>query len=156
MRIMEKRRKSCKERICALLLALALVLTGIMPGSAATVEAAEAADVYISVIDADNNNALLTEDITIKIFSNGLQVGDPITKPVADGEHKDTYQVSGLTAEEEYTYIVEKEGYTYKDSTAERKFIPTETGPNEVDAEMQMEQLKTDARGRKKKPLRRK
>lgn len=144
MRIMEKRRKSCKERICALLLALALVLTGIMPGSAATVEAAEAADVYISVIDADNNNALLTEDITIKIFSNGLQVGDPITKPVADGEHKDTYQVSGLTAEEEYTYIVEKEGYTYKDSTAERKFIPTETGPNEVDAEMQMEEIKVD------------
>lgn len=143
MRIMEKRRKGCKERICALLLALALVLTGIMPGSAVTVEAAEAADVIFSVKDTGNSDSLLSKDITINILNADKEIVETVTDAETDG----TYIVSGLTADAEYTYEVTKSGYEYSNVSAERKFTPTESGTNSIDVAMKMSEISLSQTG---------
>ena len=143
MRIMEKRRKSCKERICALLLALALVLTGIMPGSAVTVEAAEAADVIFSVKDTGNSDSLLSKDITINILNADKEIVETVTDAEPDG----TYIVSGLTADTEYAYEVTKSGYEYSNVNVERKFTPTESGTNSIDVAMKMSEISLSQTG---------
>ena len=136
MRIMNKR-KSCKERICALLLALALVLTGIMPGSAVTAEAAETAEVVFSIQDVENSIQPLKEGITITIFDADKAKVAEVTAPEDDG----TYKISGLTADEEYTYEVVKSGYEYNNANAAKTFTPTEAGPNTVEVEMKMSEI---------------
>ena len=76
---MKTQGRSWKERICALLLALAMVLTGMLPGSAATAEAApfwEHVDVTFRVLDSENQDALLNDDVTIKVQdSRGKDAG---------------------------------------------------------------------------------
>ena len=106
---MRSKGKSWKERICALLLALAMVLTGIMPGSAATVEAAETTDVFFTIKDADNDDGVLNSDITVEVFKKGNTDDSEAIEAelVKWGLHRNTYRISDLEVNEEYVYTKE-------------------------------------------------
>ena len=145
---MRSKGKSWKERICALLLALAMVLTGIMPGSAATVEAAETTDVFFTIKDADNDDGVLNSDITVEVFKKGNTDDSEAIEAelVKGGPHRNTYRISSLEVNEEYVYTVEKTGYEYdesNDSEEERTFIPS-TDTNEFDVKLRMSEIEVD------------
>ena len=142
---MRSKGKSWKERICALLLALAMVLTGIMPGSAATVEAAETVDVVFRIKDINNiqdedDDILLSQDIVIDILNDGKKVAS-----IKEAEEDGSYIVPSLTVGEEYTYEVTKTGYEYNNAAVEKTFTPTEGDNNFVDVAMKMSDIKLNA-----------
>ena len=64
---MKTQGRSWKERICALLLALAMVLTGMLPGSTATAEAAwgDPVDVEFKAIDSATGSEIT--DLTVNV-----------------------------------------------------------------------------------------
>ena len=147
---MRKSTRSWKERICALLLAAVMVVTWMMPNAALTAEAAPepgetTTDVIFSIIDADNNDALLKSGITIKIFdSSNTQV-----KIVNNAEDDGTYRIPSLPIEKEYTYTIEKTGYKYSsanDEKKERTFTPT-TEERTVSVSMDMSDISISKTG---------
>lgn len=137
---MKTQGRSWKERICALLLALAMVLTGMLPGSTATAEAApfwEHVDVTFRVLDSENQDALLSDDVTINVKdSRGENAG------TADEAEENEYVIENLDPDEEYTYTVTKKGYEYADAAAERKFTPSEDeAENVINVSMKMSEI---------------
>lgn len=140
---MKKNIRSWKERICALLLAAAMIVTWMMPNAAVTVEAADPVSVYFTV--QDSGNKTLTEDIKIAVYEGDSKVKE-VSTPVTEGANKDAFEVEGLNSDTEYTYTVEKTGYEYTSSfnTADkRKFTPSEgdTAANKITVGMQMEDI---------------
>ena len=136
---MSKKVRSWKERIGAMLLAFALVVSWMLPNASVTAKAAGTADVIFRVQDTENSNALLQKDITITVLDGSEQV-NRIQNPEADG----TYRMSGLAAGKEYTYKVEKTGYEYSNPASEKKFTPVETGENIVKVGMKMSAIQLD------------
>lgn len=133
--------RNWKERICALLLAVTMVVTWMLPDMSLTVQAAwpwdDTVDATFSIVDSEDSNALLRDDVTIKVMKEEQEV-EVRVKPEEDG----TYTVSGLHADEKYTYTVEKSGYEYTDPAAERTFTPTENSENNtVEVSMKMSEI---------------
>lgn len=140
---MRKSTRSWKERICALLLAAAMVVTWMMPNAALTAEAApgDAGAVYFSVQDVENDT-LLTQDVTIKVLDNASQVVasvDTAETQETDFEHVNMFKVTGLDTNTEYTYTVEKTGYEYN-AQNERKITPTSSDTN-IEVGMKMSEI---------------
>lgn len=141
---MKKSTRSWKERICALLLAVAMVITWMIPNAALTAEAApgDAGAVYFSVRDVENSNTLLTQDVTIKVLDNTSQVVDSVNTAETqetDPGHVNMFKVTGLDTNTEYTYTVEKTGYEYN-AQNERKFTPTSSDTN-IEVGMKMSEI---------------
>lgn len=138
---MKTQGRSWKERICALLLALAMVLTGMLPGSTATAEAApfwEHVDVTFRVLDSENQDALLSDDVTINVKDSRGENAGTADKAEENGE----YIIENLDPDEEYTYTVTKKGYEYADAAAERKFTPSEDeAENVINVSMKMSEI---------------
>lgn len=138
---MKTQGRSWKERICALLLALAMVLTGMLPGSAATAEAApfwEHVDVTFRVLDSENQDALLSNDVTINVQDSRGENAGTADRSEENGE----YIIENLDPDEEYTYTVTKKGYEYADAAAERKFTPSEEETeNVINVSMKMSEI---------------
>lgn len=103
---MKTQGRSWKERICALLLALAMVLTGMLPGSTATAEAAEGdpVDVEIHVIDSETQGELT--DLTVIVRDSEEQEAGRIVFP--NEENKNTIS---LEEGKYYSYEAIKTGY---------------------------------------------
>ena len=103
---MRKSARSWKERICALLLAAAMVITWMMPNAAVTVEAApgDAVDVSFKVTDSASQSELSNLTITVKDQS-GSELGN-LTLP--NNDNKTTISLEEGT---EYAYEVTKTGY---------------------------------------------
>lgn len=103
---MKKSTRSWKERICALLLAVAMVITWMIPNAALTAEAApgDAVDVSFKVTDSVSQSELSNLTITIKNQSGG-EVGN-LTLPNNDNRREIPLQ-EGTT----YNYEVTKTGY---------------------------------------------
>lgn len=103
---MKKSTRSWKERICALLLAAAMVITWMIPNAALTAEAApgDAVDVSFKVTDSVSQSELSNLTITIKDQS-GSEVGN-LTLPNSDNQRKISLK-EGTT----YNYEVTKTGY---------------------------------------------
>lgn len=141
---MKKSTRSWKERICALLLAAAMVITWMIPNAALTAEAApgDAGAVYFSVQDVENDKTLLTQDVTIKVLDNASQVVasvDTAETQETDFEHVNMFKVTGLDTNTEYTYTVEKTGYEYN-AQNERKITPTSSDTN-IEVGMKMSEI---------------
>lgn len=138
---MKTQGRSWKERICALLLALAMVLTGMLPGSTATAEAApfwEHVDVTFRVLDSENQDALLSDDVTINVKDSRGENAGTADKAEENGE----YIIENLDPDEEYTYTVTKKGYEYADAETERKFTPSEEETeNVINVSMKMSEI---------------
>lgn len=138
---MKTQGRSWKERICALLLALAMVLTGMLPGSTATAEAApfwEHVDVAFRVLDSENQDALLSDDVTINVKDSRGENAGTADKAEENGE----YIIENLDPDEEYTYTVTKKGYEYADAAVERKFTPSEEETeNVINVSMKMSEI---------------
>ena len=144
---MRKSARSWKERICALLLAAAMVVTWMMPNAALTAEAApgdgsDTVDVYFTVQDAGQGDRVLTNDVKITVYDENERVAE-VKNPEQNGQHKDAYKVKGLTAGTEYTYTVEKTGYEYADTADKRKFMPSadDVNANDLTVKMQMQDI---------------
>lgn len=138
---MKTQGRSWKERICALLLALAMVLTGMLPGSTATAEAApfwEHVDVTFRVLGSENQDALLSDDVTINVKDSRGENAGTADKAEENGE----YIIENLDPDEEYTYTVTKKGYEYADAAAERKLTPSEDeAENVINVSMKMSEI---------------
>ena len=138
---MKTQGRSWKERICALLLALAMVLTGMLPGSTATAEAAmpwEWVDVTFRVLDSENQDALLNDDVTITVQDSRGENAGTADRAEENGE----YVIENLNPDEEYTYTVTKKGYEYADAETERKFTPSEEETeNVINVSMKMSEI---------------
>lgn len=104
---MRKSARSWKERICALLLAAAMVITWMMPNAALTAEAApgDAVDVSFKVTDNRSHGELSNLTITVKDHKTGQEV-ETLTLPNTDNETK-----ISLKEGTEYDYEVTKTGY---------------------------------------------
>lgn len=104
---MRKSARSWKERICALLLAAAMVITWMMPNAALTAEAApgDAVDVSFKVTDSRSHGELSNLTITVKDHKTDQEVGT-LTLPNTDNETK-----ISLKEGTEYDYEVTKTGY---------------------------------------------
>lgn len=146
---MRKSARSWKERICALLLAAAMVITWMMPNAALTAEAApgdesaQTVDVTFKVQDDSNN--LLNSDVVITILEEGEQVVE-----IIDAEQNNTFVVPNLKIGTTYTYTVTKTGYEYKDASEKREFTPQESSStqpdvNEVTVTMRMSDIKVSS-----------
>lgn len=146
---MRKSARSWKERICALLLAAAMVITWMMPNAALTAEAApgdesaQTVDVTFKVQDDSNN--LLNSDVVITILEKGEQVVE-----IKDAEQNNTFVVPNLKIGTTYTYTVTKTGYEYKDASEKREFTPQESSStqpnvNEVTVTMRMSDIKVSS-----------
>ena len=108
---MRSKGKSWKERICALLLALAMVLTGLLPSSVLITNAApgDLIDVEFTVRDSSSRDELSNLTITVRDKDN-QEVGKLI---LPNEEKRNTI---ALTEGETYTYEIVKAGYnTEKD-----------------------------------------
>ena len=148
---MRKTARSWKERICALLLAVAMVITWMMPNAALTAEAAPepgetTTDVIFSIKDADNKDALLKSGITLVIFDSS----NTLVKTVNYAEDDGTYKIPSLPINKEYTYTIEKTGYEYSsanDEEKERTFTPT-TEKRTVSVSMAMSDISISQNGK--------
>ena len=123
---MRSKGKSWKERICALLLALAMVLTGIMPGSAAMVEAAETVEITFDITDSAYK-PLDNAKVTIEEVNNPDAEKQIVTK---DPQNPERGYVASLAKDTQYKYTVENSGYV----TKEGSFYTTDTN-NTVEVE---------------------
>src|SRR5699024_9040377 len=133
------KRKSCKERICALLIALAMVLTGVMPSGALTANAAPGAltDVEFTVRDASSRDELSNLTITVKDKDN--QEVRKLTLP--NEEHKNTIS---LTEGETYAYEIVKNGY----NTVEDEFtVKSSDEENQIRVWMTMSAIEIELSG---------
>ena len=136
---MKSKRKSCKERICALLIALAMVLTGVMPSGALTANAAPGAltDVEFTVRDASSRDELSNLTITVKGKDN-QEVGK-LTLP--NEENKNTIS---LTEGETYAYEIVKNGY----NTVEDEFtVKSSDEENQIRVWMTMSAIEIELSG---------
>lgn len=145
---MKKSTRSWKERICALLLAVAMVITWMIPNAALTAEAApgDAGAVYFSVQDVEKGNTLLTQDVTIKVLDNASRVVKSVNTAETqdtDPEHVNMFKVTGLDTNTEYTYTVEKTGYEYNNAQDERKFTLTSSDMS-IEVGMKMSEIILD------------
>ena len=103
---MKTQGRSWKERICALLLAMAMVLTGMLPGSAATAEAAwgDPVDVEFKAIDSATGSELT--DLTVIVKDSEEQEVGRIVFP-----NEENINTVSLTEGEEYSFEAIKTGY---------------------------------------------
>ena len=103
---MKTKGRSWKERICALLLALAMVLTGMLPGSTATAEAAwgDPVDVEFKAIDSATGSELT--DLTVIVKDSEEQEVGRIVFP-----NEENINTVSLTEGEEYSFEAIKTGY---------------------------------------------
>lgn len=135
--------RSWKERMGALLLAVFMIVTWILPDMASTVQAApgDKVDVVFSVKDIENNSAILNEGVTITIYD---AAGQTVMQTVTEAEQDGTYKVP-LTEGEKYVYAVNKTGYEYNNASLTREFIPQnpDQGPdvNKIDVGMKMSEI---------------
>lgn len=139
---MKSKGRSWKERICALALAVVLVLTGILPDAALTVSAAEGVTrVEFAVQDADNSNVLLS-DLTVVVKDNSGTVVGRAETPNEDGK----YVIEDLKSDTTYTYEITKSGYDYADVAASRDITPNVDDPdaNQVIVNMNMSDIAVD------------
>ena len=92
---MKTQGRSWKERICALLLALAMVLTGMLPGSTATAEAAmpweKEIEVTFKITDSDGN---IFDEALIKVKENSLQ--EEVLELIKQNDKLFSYIESGI------------------------------------------------------------
>lgn len=142
---MKKSTRSWKERICALLLAAAMVITWMIPNAALTAEAApgDAGAVYFSVRDVENSNTLLTQDVTIKVLDSNndeVAVTPVLVSDSSDSNHLNMFKVTGLEADAVYTYTVEKTGYEYQDAMSTKSFT-TSNSEQVVTVDMKMSDI---------------
>lgn len=103
---MKTKGRSWKERICALLLALAMVLTGMLPGSTAKAEAAwgDPVDVEFKAIDSATGSELT--DLTVIVKDSEEQEVGRIVFP-----NEENINTVSLTEGEEYSFEAIKTGY---------------------------------------------
>lgn len=133
---MKTQGRSWKERICALLLALAMVLTGMLPGSAATAEAAwgDPVDVEFKAIDSTTGSELT--DLTVIVKDSEEQEVGRIVFP-----NEENINTVSLTEGEEYSFEAIKTGYekrTGKFTVESEKMDPVKI--NMVMSDIQIEQ----------------
>lgn len=100
--------RNWKERICALLLAVTMVVTWMLPDMSLTVQAAPGDEVDVIFIVKDKINKMpLNKDITISVYDERQALVETVTEPESDGN----YRVPNLRENEEYTYKIVKPGY---------------------------------------------
>lgn len=135
-----KKKRNLKERICALLLAVLMPLVSVMPNlgmvvmaeePAASADPAETVEAVFTVTDSSENGAGLS-GVTITV--NGPEGN--LSAPEKDGS-AGTYTVT-LTKGQEYTYLMEKDGYVPEEGS-----FTAEDGTN-VEAAMELAEIVTD------------
>ena len=97
-----KKKQKLKERICALVLALAMVLTWVLPDAGMTVQAAGGTEVEYTVSVTDEDGALA--DVSVS-----AQTGDTAAVTAKTGQNGKATLT--LTKDAEYTVTLAKEGY---------------------------------------------
>lgn len=97
-----KKKQKLKERICALVLALAMVLTWVLPDAGMTVQAAGGTEVEYTVSVTD-------EDGVLAGVSVSAQTGDTAAVTAKTGQNGKATLT--LTKDAEYTVTLAKEGY---------------------------------------------
>lgn len=110
---MKTKGRSWKERICALLLAVMMVITWLMPNAAVTVQAAPEDPVDVTFDVKENITSLDNVTITVKEKDNPDAEKQTVTK------QDDVYKIS-LMEGIPYTYTAQKTGY----KTASGEFTP--------------------------------
>ena len=135
---MRKSTRSWKERICALLLAAAMVITWMMPNAALTAEAASGDSVDVSFKVTDGRSHQELSDWTITVKNQTDQEVGKLTIP--NDDKKTTLPLSEGT---KYKYEVTKTGYEVKESEFE---VPPadENKPIEIELSMDDIQIKVD------------
>ncbi len=102
---MKSKGKELKERVCALLLAVLLAFSGILPEAAVTVRAEDAATVDVEFIVKDTEKNSITEPY-ILVYKTGDEGNGQTVQPNDKQEY-----IIGLEAGEEYSYKITKSGY---------------------------------------------
>ena len=135
---MKTQGRSWKERICALLLALAMVLTGMLPGSTATAEAAwgDPVDVEFKAIDSATGSELT--DLTVIVKDSEEQEVGRIVFP-----NEENINTVSLTEGEEYSFEAIKTGY----EKAAGKFTVESEKMDPVKIDMAMSDIQIEQTG---------
>ena len=149
---MNTQKRNLKERICALLLAVAMVFTLVLPDTALIVRAEETpaatpettVDVAFQITDASNSNAVLTDNQVLKVWKTAESEAQ--AAEIAYDKTTSSYHAS-LEDGEEYEYSVEKSGYEYSDSSLTRKFKVNSADNQPVKISMKLSKVTLDQSG---------
>lgn len=149
---MNTQKRNLKERICALLLAVAMVFTLVLPDTALIVRAEETpaatpettVDVTFQITDASNSDAVLTDNQVLKVWKTAESEAQ--AAEIAYDKTTSSYHAS-LEDGEEYEYSVEKSGYEYSDSSLTRKFKVNSADNQPVKISMKLSKVTLDQSG---------
>ena len=149
---MNTQKRNLKERICALLLAVAMVFTLVLPDTALIVRAEETpaatpettVDVTFQITDASNSDAVLTDNQVLKVWKTAESEAQ--AAKIAYDKTTSSYHAS-LEDGEEYEYSVEKSGYEYSDSSLTRKFTVNSADNQPVKISMKLSKVTLDQSG---------
>lgn len=146
---MNTQKRKLKERICAWLLAVAMVFTLVLPDTALTVRAEETpaatpettVDVTFQITDASNSDAVLTDNQILKVWKT--TESEVQAEEIAFDTATNSYHAS-LENGVEYEYSVEKNGYEYNDATLSRKFTVESVNNQPVKIGMKLSEIVLD------------
>lgn len=144
-----KKVRNIKERICALILAMLLPLTSVLPGAAVTVQAAEEEKtvsfyVYEEYTDAQSQEQKLPiKEAEIKVYAAGHEES-PVYTGKTNGQGKIDDAKIKIDDTTEYYYSVVKTGYK-KFTSSEKIDWSSFTSPVEVSMYMEGIQLSSSS-----------
>lgn len=140
-----KKVRNIKERICAVILAMLMPLTSVLPGMTVTVHAAETEKtvsfyVYEEYTDGQNQKQKLPiKEAEIKVYEKG-QAESPVYTGKTNGEGKIDNAEIKIDDKKSYYYSVEKKGYTEFTSSNTMDWSAS-NAPIEVSMDMENIQL---------------
>lgn len=144
-----KKVRNIKERICALILAVLLPLTSVLPGAAVTVQAAEAEKtvsfyVYEEYTDAQSQEQKLPiKEAEIKVYAVGHEESPVYTGKTNEQGKIDDAKIK-IDDTTDYYYSVVKTGYK-KFTSSDRIDWPSLTSTVEVPMDMEEIQLSSSS-----------
>lgn len=149
---MNTQKRNLKERICALLLAVAMVFTLVLPDTALIVRAEETpaatpettVDVTFQITDASNSDAVLTDNQVLKVWKTAESEAQ--ATEIAYDKTTSSYHAN-LEDGTEYEYSVEKSGYEYFGSSLTRKITVNSVDNQPVKIRMKLSKVALDQSG---------
>lgn len=144
-----KKVRNIKERICALILAVLLPLTSVLPGAAVTVQAAEEEKtvsfyVYEEYTDAQSQEQKLPiKEAEIKVYAAGHEESPVYTGKTNEQGKIDDAKIK-IDDTTDYYYSVVKTGYK-KFTSSDKIDWPSLTSPVEVPMDMEEIQLSSSS-----------
>lgn len=133
---MRNKARKIQERICALVIALALVLSNVLPQTVMTVEAAEGDLCEVTFEVKENGNALAGADVKIRALN--AAVTSQTTDKTTDQNGMVTFEVEEGT---KYGYFVSKDGYERVEDRVKDTFTASQTSEKII---VDMEKIVTE------------